>query len=276
MTILDFLNIDLNTFTEGDFEIGHSGENSQGDRYVDYEKFLFPKSVNIFDKLILKIFAGNFQITKDTDINLILLAERKEPSLDQIKGLVNLLHTYFGKDSQGNTRWNSNDILNSKHGVFHRHWDLKIDDDSLSLKDDNTYTIDISYSPKNAISVYSGKEYFSLLILGVNKIIDKPCVPIETPKTISKKAANKNGKQGCFIATACYGDYNSPEVLVFRRFRDETLVLSRLGRSVIKFYYRISPFLAKRIANSPFLKVVTRNIFLNPIKSIIERKSRKR
>lgn len=37
-------------------------------------------------------------------------------------------------------------------------------------------------------------------------------------------------KSGCFVATACLGDYNHPVVLDLRRFRDEFLKRKTWGR----------------------------------------------
>lgn len=46
---------------------------------------------------------------------------------------------------------------------------------------------------------------------------------------------------GCYVATAIYGSYDCPEVWTLRRFRDETLSKSILGKLFIKIYYTISP-----------------------------------
>lgn len=54
-------------------------------------------------------------------------------------------------------------------------------------------------------------------------------------------------REGCFVATAVYGDYDHPQVLRLRAFRDTRLKDSSLGRWFIRFYYRFSPFWAKRI-----------------------------
>lgn len=53
---------------------------------------------------------------------------------------------------------------------------------------------------------------------------------------------------GCYIATAVYGSYDSPPVMTLRRYRDETLERSALGRAFIRSYYRVSPPLAKHLA----------------------------
>ena len=40
-------------------------------------------------------------------------------------------------------------------------------------------------------------------------------------KTGTSYSSNSTKKVGCYIATMVYGDYNHPQVLVLRRFRDE-------------------------------------------------------
>jgi hypothetical protein len=65
---------------------------------------------------------------------------------------------------------------------------------------------------------------------------------------------------GCYIATAVYGDYNAPEVLVLRRFRDSTLAKSAVGKLFIKTYYRFSPPLAKRLKHTYRINAVVRRL----------------
>ena len=50
---------------------------------------------------------------------------------------------------------------------------------------------------------------------------------------------------GCYIATMAYGSYEAPEVLVLRRFRDEKLNKTFMGRVFIANYYAFSPLLVK-------------------------------
>lgn len=63
---------------------------------------------------------------------------------------------------------------------------------------------------------------------------------------------------GCFIATAVYGSYDSPQVLRFRQFRDQALLRNTFGRLFIKLYYQFGPYLATFVAKSRFLKAITR------------------
>lgn len=76
----------------------------------------------------------------------------------------------------------------------------------------------------------------------------------------------------CFIATACFGSYNAPEVLVLRQFRDDKLQSLLLGKIVVKLYYEVSPFFAKLISKSDLLKKIVRKYFLEPIVAQLIRK----
>ncbi len=69
---------------------------------------------------------------------------------------------------------------------------------------------------------------------------------------------------GCFIATAAYGSYLNPHVMVLRKMRDRYLLTNSIGRSIVRFYYRTSPPIAKYISNHKTLKITTR-LLLTPM-----------
>lgn len=72
--------------------------------------------------------------------------------------------------------------------------------------------------------------------------------PISANYETSKKSKWVRKKvAGCYIATAVYGDYDAPQVLTLRRFRDNVLLNSRHGRAFVRAYYRLSPPLAKKL-----------------------------
>ena len=58
---------------------------------------------------------------------------------------------------------------------------------------------------------------------------------------ISKDLSPKKQSGGCYIATAVYGSYEAPEVLVLRRWRDESLTRTAAGRGLVRLYYATSP-----------------------------------
>ena len=52
-------------------------------------------------------------------------------------------------------------------------------------------------------------------------------------------------KEGCYIASLVFGDYNHPKVIILRDFRDTRLSNYFLGKAFISIYYIISPKLVK-------------------------------
>ncbi|HEY5973724.1 MAG TPA: MXAN_6640 family putative metalloprotease [Geobacteraceae bacterium] len=77
------------------------------------------------------------------------------------------------------------------------------------------------------------------------------------------------GGGGCFIATAAYGSYLHPKVVVLRQFRDQILLPNKPGRLLVAAYYRLSPPLAAIIARHETLRAVSR-WFLMPLVFSIE------
>lgn len=71
---------------------------------------------------------------------------------------------------------------------------------------------------------------------------------------------SEGGKSGggCFIATAAYGSYLDPQVVVLRNFRDQVLLQSAAGTAFVKFYYQHSPAIADFIYRHDTLRLFTR------------------
>lgn len=66
------------------------------------------------------------------------------------------------------------------------------------------------------------------------------------------------GGGGCFIATAAFGSFMEPHVVLLRQFRDRYLLTNHAGRSFVDFYYRYSPPVADLIAKYDTLRMITR------------------
>lgn len=62
---------------------------------------------------------------------------------------------------------------------------------------------------------------------------------------VAKKRSQTSNTGGCYIATMAYGDYDHPQVLELRRFRDEVLLRNDFGKILVKFYYTISPHIVR-------------------------------
>ena len=70
--------------------------------------------------------------------------------------------------------------------------------------------------------------------------------------------SSSGGGGGCFIATAAYGSYLDPHVMVLRHFRDSVLLQSELGTAFVTFYYKHSPPIADFIAQHDTLRMLFR------------------
>ncbi len=71
--------------------------------------------------------------------------------------------------------------------------------------------------------------------------------------------SSKNHSEGCYIATMAYGDYEHPQVLTLRAYRDTVLKATIIGKVFIKVYYAISPLLVKLLKNNKFINKLIRN-----------------
>lgn len=80
--------------------------------------------------------------------------------------------------------------------------------------------------------------------------------------------SGSGGGSGCYIATMAYGDYDHPQVMILRQFRDEVLDKSALGKWFIKTYYHYSPKLVERLKNQKTVNIIIRKALNQFIKLI--------
>jgi hypothetical protein len=83
-----------------------------------------------------------------------------------------------------------------------------------------------------------------------------------------RSSGGSSGSSGCYIATMAYGDYDHPQVMILRQFRDEVLDKSALGKWFIKTYYHYSPKLVERLKNKRTLNSIIRKALNQFIKLI--------
>ncbi len=73
---------------------------------------------------------------------------------------------------------------------------------------------------------------------------------------------------GCYIATMAYGDYDHPQVMILRQFRDEVLDKSAFGKWLIKIYYHYSPKLVENLKSKKVINSIIRKTLNQFIKLI--------
>jgi serine/threonine protein kinase/rRNA-processing protein FCF1 len=76
----------------------------------------------------------------------------------------------------------------------------------------------------------------------------RPAIAQAAPQARSQPSVptQQSNSSGCYIATYIYSTYDCPELWVLRRYRDETLKSSAVGRLFIKAYYYLSPRLISK------------------------------
>ena len=88
----------------------------------------------------------------------------------------------------------------------------------------------------------------------------------------TRSQSNRTKKnEGCYIATMAYGNYNHPQVIVLRRYRDQVLSNSIFGRYFIYLYYIISPKLVIIFHNKKSINHWIRMILDKHIRHICNR-----
>ena len=102
------------------------------------------------------------------------------------------------------------------------------------------------FGEKECLTFYASDEYKNDVTLFLNTYYKKD-LPEEAKKPIEEEKSN------CFIATACYRDMFSEEVIFFRRYRDNKLDKNVIGKLFIKTYYKISPSFYNLLFNNPIL-----------------------
>jgi hypothetical protein len=117
---------------------------------------------------------------------------------------------------------------------------------------------DAKWTPMHIAAIKGRTDLFDLLKAHGGDVTIKDATG-KTPLDSTKASG------GCYIATACYGSYDHPDVLVFRHFRDHALLTTPIGKLFVAAYYKISPPVAARVGHITWLSRAIRQWILEPL-----------
>jgi hypothetical protein len=111
-----------------------------------------------------------------------------------------------------------------------------------------------------------GTLFFEVTLTGNDtfNITEAGSADTTAPATTSGSGGRRGGGGRCLIATAVYGSSMAKEVVLLTTFRDKYLLTNKLGRVLVKLYYKVSPIAAKYIEKRAWARNVTREI-LRPV-----------
>jgi hypothetical protein len=88
--------------------------------------------------------------------------------------------------------------------------------------------------------------------------VDAATTTITMDSSYSVRADFRQTSSPCCTATAAYGTPMAQEITILRQFRDEYLLTNPVGKTLVGFYYRVSPPVAEFITEHPSLKPIVR------------------
>lgn len=80
------------------------------------------------------------------------------------------------------------------------------------------------------------------------------------PEYVIPERPQTSSSGGCYIATCVYGSYDCPQVWTLRRYRDECLSKTNIGRNFIRIYYTVSPVFVKWFGNTSWFKCIWKRL----------------
>ncbi len=156
-----------------------------------------------------------------------------------------------------------------------------VDEHDIDVGNSTSYRItglqnEVAY--RAAVSAYSRTEYYfavsvydstgnrnesvladeSKIRAGVGPVVESPLSSEVTAFPEAIEPYPNLADEGCFIATAAFGYYSSPQVQLLRDFRDRYLLTHSPGKAFVDWYYTYGPAAAQWLDSHPGGKPVVR------------------
>lgn len=256
-----------------------SKENASSENYLE--------SAQKLTKLADSIAVG--KLTKDrAKDSLATLADMKDQEVNQAIAILSSIKLAYEKaiseiDAQVSTMrmtMSYNQTINyskvDKMKANCLNWDKVVEVVSNDIRMNDVEAIQ-RCSNQSKVSEYKNLIDFLFNKLGPIQInqLKHLCYWKDVRAAQAKSTAKKVGSTissatdgGCYIATMAYGDYNHPQVMELRKFRDDFLSKTIIGRNFIKFYYKHSPSLVEKLKYKQSINLIIRKGLDQFIKAI--------
>lgn len=208
----------------------------------------------IKDLDILKILIDEFETVSKTVINAKQLLTRARPYLNNVKSGLGVsdelylsISSRIASDAQG--------MLVAEINMLQEKINLTYDNSTkraaiLVLKQ----KVNEAYEVTTIIGAMDLRQDFRSHFAANRTSLAN----LKTQLTNVNTGSGGSSGGNCYIATMAYGDYDHPQVIILRKFRDNVLCKSVLGRSFINFYYRFSPKIVEQLQGKDRLNKLIR------------------
>jgi len=122
--IIDLFTFDLSTFFLEEDYVEVSCDEQDGVFMIEYEKMLPWIELNLFTKVVFRVFNDKKNIIGSNHINVSFPAEQQNISLVRIKKLVYELSKIYGWDDENRADWTVKDEADFSKGYLERQWTL--------------------------------------------------------------------------------------------------------------------------------------------------------
>jgi len=221
-----------------------------------------------FEKLTALI--DEYDSKSETIANAKLLLSAANPILQNIKTVLGStddlylgLSTRIASDAQGMCVSEVNSIQDKFSKTFDNSTKLAL---IMLLKN----KVDEAYQVTNTISAMDLRADFRSSFNSNRSSLQSLKTQLGNVGGGGRTGGSSGGSSGCYIATMAYGDYDHPQVLELRKFRDNVLLQSKFGTYFVKFYYKVSPKMVEIFKNKKNINSTIRGI-LNLIVKIIKK-----
>jgi hypothetical protein len=219
----------------------------------------------ITDLEMLKSIIEEYENKNETISNAKQLLTRTRPYLNNIKNILGIsddlyigLSSRIASDAQGMCVEEINNIQERFKNTFDNATKRAL---VLLLK----VKVDEAWEVSNIISTMNLRDDFKILYTKNRTSLSNLKNQLAPVNPGGSTGGGASG--GCYIATMAYGDYNHPQVMILRQFRDEVLDKSVFGKWFIKKYYHYSPKMVVSMKDNKILNIIIRWI-LNQMISI--------